>query len=490
MKPQTKSKKKVRKKKSVAVSPASKEATTKAAKKSKRIPKAVPVGNIPRKTGAGTKKSLALPKPAVFPAPPRRKAPEKIPAILLEGDAIPGPVASGPGNRYILGPGTGFRRPDALKSGGDLPEGYGTERIFLTARDPHWLYAYWDLNREQRRKYNALSPEGHLSIRVYTPPLETQPIMEVPVHPESQGWFLNVKHGGRGYVAELGYCSQAGEWHPISRSAPATTPPDTLSADLQTEFTQIPVDIRFEELLELVQVVVSEPPPQTAPSIPPAPSVPLSPTTVPTGPTTSTVPKTAPVERAAPAPETPHSPRPVPLLEAMRKWVSTVLVPAENWSPDQAQALAQVTPFEMGRQMVLGSLPAADWARAPFREAISSAAPPGISSPLEGPPEIPGGEKPFWFNINAELIIYGATEREARVTIGGRPIRLRPDGTFSLRFSLPDGAYELPVEAISADGAQGRAARLQFWRGTEYQGEVAAHPQDVSLVAPHPENVA
>src|SRR5688572_31722682 len=33
----------------------------------------------------------------------------------------------------------------------------------------------------------------------------------------------------------------------------------------------------------------------------------------------------------------------------------------------------------------------------------------------------------------------------ATVTIGGRPIRLRPDGSFSYRFSLPDGEYELPI---------------------------------------------
>ena len=47
--------------------------------------------------------------------------------------------------------------------------------------------------------------------------------------------------------------------------------------------------------------------------------------------------------------------------------------------------------------------------------------------------------KGFWFNVNAELIIYGATEPTARVTLGGHEIKLRPDGTFSYRFSLPDG---------------------------------------------------
>jgi hypothetical protein len=102
----------------------------------------------------------------------------------------------------------------------------------------------------------------------------------------------------------------------------------------------------------------------------------------------------------------------------------------------------------------------------------------GISSPVAKPG---AREKGFWFNVNAELIVYGATEPDATVSIGGRRIKLRPDGSFSYRFALPDGNYEMPVVAISADRTDGRAAELKFSRGTEYRGEVGAHPQDPSL---------
>jgi hypothetical protein len=97
--------------------------------------------------------------------------------------------------------------------------------------------------------------------------------------------------------------------------------------------------------------------------------------------------------------------------------------------------------------------------------------------------------KGFWFNVNAELIIYGATEPDARVTIGGRPIRLRPDGTFSYRFALPDGYYELPAQATSSDQTDSRRAELRFSRQTVYDGEVGAHPQDKGLRVPSPEHV-
>jgi hypothetical protein len=76
-------------------------------------------------------------------------------------------------------------------------------------------------------------------------------------------------------------------------------------------------------------------------------------------------------------------------------------------------------------------------------------------------------QKDFWFNVNAELIVYGATDPNATVTFAGKKIPLRADGSFRFHFALPDGQYELPVTAVSADGTDGRAAELKFSRRTE-----------------------
>jgi hypothetical protein len=62
----------------------------------------------------------------------------------------------------------------------------------------------------------------------------------------------------------------------------------------------------------------------------------------------------------------------------------------------------------------------------------------------------------FWLLVATELIIYGATEPDARVTVAGEPVALREDGTFTMRFALPDGRIELPVRAESGDGRQSR----------------------------------
>jgi hypothetical protein len=65
--------------------------------------------------------------------------------------------------------------------------------------------------------------------------------------------------------------------------------------------------------------------------------------------------------------------------------------------------------------------------------------------------------KGFWLMVNTELIVYGQTQPDAKLTVGGRPVGLRPDGSFSLRFFLPDGKQVIPVEATSSDGEQVRS---------------------------------
>jgi hypothetical protein len=80
---------------------------------------------------------------------------------------------------------------------------------------------------------------------------------------------------------------------------------------------------------------------------------------------------------------------------------------------------------------------------------------------------LPGRARKFWFQLDAELIVYGATEPNARVTLQGEPIKLRPDGTFTMRFSLPDSRQIIPAVAASADGVEERTIVLAVERNTK-----------------------
>ncbi|MGE5587722.1 MAG: DUF4912 domain-containing protein [Clostridia bacterium] len=88
----------------------------------------------------------------------------------------------------------------------------------------------------------------------------------------------------------------------------------------------------------------------------------------------------------------------------------------------------------------------------------------GISSPGMGvaAPE----RKAFWLNASVEVIVHGATEPGSTVTIQGSPVKLRPDGTFSARFQLPDGEQVVPIEAVSKDGSMRRCVTTRLTRST------------------------
>ena len=273
----------------------------------------------------------------------------------------PPPSASGPGQKYALGPVPPPQHFEPAEA--ELPEAYGTRRLFLTARDPHWLYAYWDLTREQQSKFNAKSSDGHLILRIYPGKLEGHPVCEIHVHPESRHWFAHVERAGDSYAAELGYYSPVGRWARIAVSSATVTPPDTAAAEGEVEFATIPFEFPFARLIEIIKSAVGE-------------NLPLA-----------------------------------QAVEELRRHGHPDLpradgTPVSTWTAQQEQALAQVVNIDEGRRIWMGSLEITELIRRRLAQEISSLGISSLSSPFGGL-EQPKG---FWFNVNAELIIYGATE--------------------------------------------------------------------------------
>ena len=400
----------------------------------------------PAKTSQPTVKKKVLAKTTVPP----------VPAILLEGDRPAAMPTGGPGQRYALGPVPPTPHLGFTEATGELPAAYGTQRLLLTARDPHWLYAGWDLTREQQRGYNARSVDRHLVLRIFINEVKGQPAAQVHVHPESTHWFIPVAQAGAKYLAELGYYAVNGQWVTISTSGTTLTPPEEMSEDTSVQFATIPIEIPFSQIMEFARIAVQQ-------------NIPL-----------------------------------VEVLQQLR--ASGYHFPevrgVEKWTPERERALAAIITMDRVRRVWMGSLEITELIRRQMQSETSSLGVAQFSlptSPLGGVSSMSslsspfGGEKRnkgFWFNVNAELIIYGATEPDAQVTIGGRVIKLRGDGTFSYRFILPDGQYELPAVAISSDKTDGRAAELRFGRSTEYRGDVGAHPQDPQLNPPLAKHVA
>lgn len=458
-----------------------------------------------RSAGAGVVAQPSVASAPVVPSPAQPKGEPvfiksswdgsliQVPPILLEGDS--------PQVERVLA-GTAPREdtlPVLDKPVTGTPQESSVGTLHLTPRDPRCLYADWDLPFEQQMACNAESVDQHLVLRVHEGVPEGATSSEMHLHPDSRHWFVHVDRPGVPYVAELGYATTCGAWVSLAKSEPVSTP--SVGDARQTGLVEF-----VEPHTQVVPpaVVAAQPQPEAAPAVleqpVPSPALPM-PVVDPVG--TGEIP---PPPSEVFAPVFPVAARVDPLLagDVPAAAVQGTL-PAPTWIPVTApvwpaggqQALPELLERISGRRSAIGSaeinellkpgVVAGDElssvglaAKHAARESCSS-----DSNPV--PPEAPGGPG-FWLQVNAELVVYGATDPSARVTIGGHPIRLRPDGSFSYRFALPDGAYELPIVAVAAHGDE-RSAAMRFSRGTEYSGEVGAHPQCASLKPPVPDSV-
>jgi len=76
-------------------------------------------------------------------------------------------------------------------------------------------------------------------------------------------------------------------------------------------------------------------------------------------------------------------------------------------------------------------------------------------------------ERKFFLEVWTELILYGRTEPDAEVTVSGKKVKLRSDGTFSVRYALPEGNFEYKVKGTSSDKKETRTVTPAVKRYTK-----------------------
>jgi hypothetical protein len=121
---------------------------------------------------------------------------------------------------------------DLLRSTHTLPAAYGSDRLVLLARDPHCLYAYWDLSeaRIHAVRTDAGSEQLRMVIRTYDvtqisfdaePPIRFQ---DFAVDGEARSLYAYLGRPASCFVAEVGYLRPDGAFFPLARSLPIWTP--------------------------------------------------------------------------------------------------------------------------------------------------------------------------------------------------------------------------------------------------------------------------
>ena len=136
----------------------------------------------------------------------------------------------------------------------------------------------------------------------------------------------------------------------------------------------------------------------------------------------------------------------------------------ENWSDFDSSKADRIFAMSAGFDPSASSLELKQLFEERLRRPMGS---PSVTSFGSGAFQF-GKDRKFWFQLDAELIVYGATEPSAKVSLQGEPVKLRPDGTFTMRFSLPDSRQIIPATASSADGVEERTIVLAVERNTKH----------------------
>lgn len=294
----------------------------------------------------------------------------------------------------------------------ELPDGYGDSRIVLLPRDPKWAYAYWDITNEHKEELRRQGGQ-RLMLRLYDVTDIDQnhqaahSMQQQDCHEMARSWYIEMPVSDRDYTAELGYLTGDDRWLMLARSAPVRVPPIYPSDWVKDQF----VTIGWQDGLK---------------------------------------------DRSFG-----NLGRPDAKLEGDR--------PATDLPPIYGDLFALTQSQEAMR--VAGSLFGSMHQAMPAAGALS---PSGNVSGLNMSGLNVSGlnmsgvgrSRNFWLVADAELIVYGATEPDATLTVAGQVIPLNPDGTFRFHVAFPDGQIDYPIRAVAIDGEQSRAIQMTFDRET------------------------
>jgi phosphate transport system substrate-binding protein len=75
-----------------------------------------------------------------------------------------------------------------------------------------------------------------------------------------------------------------------------------------------------------------------------------------------------------------------------------------------------------------------------------------------------GPSTDFWFVVDTELVIYGATKQDAIVTIDGQNVKLNADGTFKVSLPFVDNLVDYQMTATSANQENTKTIYQKFFQ--------------------------
>ncbi|MEG5016338.1 MULTISPECIES: DUF4912 domain-containing protein [unclassified Microcoleus] len=350
----------------------------------------------------------------------------------------------------------------------DLPNGYGESRVVLMPRDPEWAYTYWDIPNDRKEELRRQGGQ-QLALRIYDVTdvnLDIQSphsIQEYPCDELAREWYVPIPVSDRDYAIDIGYRCADGRWLVLARSAEVRVPPVYPSDWIEDQF----ITLDWEE--ELQGKTFAE-------LVPPAKK--LAKAVNGGGYSTSNaiyeqifgMAESAESLRVAGSVfgSMQHVAGSVQQVGIHEQALSSYVFPSGvgMWAAPTMSGLTAsgvgmsgLTASGVGMSgLTMSGVGMSGLTMSGFGMSGVGMSGVGFAAPMR--------PRQFWLVADAELIVYGATEPDATVYVGGQPIKLNPDGTFRFQMSFQDGLIDYPIFAVAADGEQNRAIHLKFNRET------------------------
>ncbi|MBO8128451.1 MAG: DUF4912 domain-containing protein [Peptococcaceae bacterium] len=132
----------------------------------------------------------------------------------------------------------------------ELPQNYNQNRLVLLARDPYWLYAYWEISATLEQEfYRTYGPDAwHSSrpvLRLYDVTgiefngANAHTYIDIPINDDVDNWHIEASSPERTFCLDLGRILPGGKFVTLLRSNTVTTPAAKISERVDEEWMWI-----------------------------------------------------------------------------------------------------------------------------------------------------------------------------------------------------------------------------------------------------------
>lgn len=332
----------------------------------------------------------------------------------------------------------------------DLPDVYNTTNITLIARDPFWIYAYWEISTSLLDQYRDAMGEDY-NKAVFTLRMHdvssvdfnsniSNNWFDIEVGPDEKSRYINIWSDNATYCAEIGLKTRDGEFFAFANSNTITTPRSSESE----RNDMIWMDVKDEKHQAYIYAEKQ----------------------------TKKVTKTLKLKEKT-TPEIKTERKKILLTADDIKAYYANIFPLLRRTRRRPFRPKRRTISEIKQLSLLKRLKSnedlnfeiavihgrsklySDFKRTfGASEEITSkggASEQRAHGASENNHDENDKDRDFFFELGTELIVFGRTKPDAEVWHGDNKVELQKDGTFSMRFALPDGKIPLDFVAISND---------------------------------------